>query len=70
MYFIKRNKILKNTSNAIDMQNMFQNCSSLIKLNLSNLDITKVTNMINMFNGCSSLKELDLSNLSNDNLID
>ena len=40
---------------------MFNNCSSLNKLNLSSFDTNKVRNMSYMFAYCSSLKELDLS---------
>lgn len=34
---------------------MFQNCSSLTSLNVSNFNTANVTNMSNMFYGCSEL---------------
>lgn len=49
---------------------LFQNCSALTNLNLSNLDTSNVTNMYNMFYNCSSLTNLDLSNLDTSNVID
>ena len=39
---------------------MFYNCASLISLNLSNFNISQVTNMNAMFYGCSSLTSLNL----------
>ena len=48
--------------NAIDLRSMFEGCSSLTSLDLSNFDTSKVVNMSDMFYGCSSLTSLDLSN--------
>ena len=45
-----------------DMNSMFRNMSSLISLNLSNFDTSKVTNMSYMFFNTSSLALLNLSN--------
>ena len=45
-----------------DMNSMFRNMSSLISLNLSNFDTSKVTNMSYMFFNTSSLTLLNLSN--------
>ncbi len=53
-----------NTSNVADMYCMFENCSSLITLNLSNFNTLNVTDMGYMFYGCSSLTNLDLSNFN------
>ena len=44
------------------MLSMFQYCSSLTSLDLSNWNVGAVTNMNAMFRGCSSLTTLDLSN--------
>ena len=44
------------------MRDMFNGCSLLTTLNLSNFITKKVTNMSNMFNGCSLLANLNLSN--------
>ena len=43
---------------------MFNGCSSLSALDLSNFNTANVTNMSNMFNGCSSLLALDLSSFN------
>ena len=44
------------------MERMFNNCCSLINLDLSSFNTQNVENMSHMFFHCSSLKELDLSN--------
>ncbi|EMW5404061.1 BspA family leucine-rich repeat surface protein, partial [Enterococcus faecalis] len=64
-----------NTSNAINMSNMFFNCTSLISIDTSNFDTSKVTNMSGMFEtsimpGLSSLRFLDVSNLDTSNVTD
>ena len=46
------------------MAAMFEKCSSLTSLNLSNFNTDKVVNMRGMFYGCSSLKTLVLSNFN------
>ena len=51
------------------MGHMFEGCSSLNSLNLSNLDTSNVTSMSYMFHGCSSLSSLNLSNFDNINMI-
>ena len=43
---------------------MFNNCSSLKKLNISNFNTDKVISMNFMFHNCSLLEELDLSILT------
>lgn len=53
-----------NTSIFNYMNGMFQNCTSLEKLNLSSFDTSKVYDMSDMFNGCTSLISLDLSNFN------
>ena len=45
---------------------MFNGCSSLKELNISNFNTDNVTNMSCMFNGCSSLEELHISNFNTD----
>ena len=67
-YKYKNNLIYWSLSTGFDMSNvtimsrMFDSCSSLQSLDLSNFDTSKVTNMIRMFDSCSSLQSLDLSN--------
>ena len=43
------------------MSCMFQNCSSLEELNISNFNTNNTTNMSYMFYSCKALKELDVS---------
>ena len=49
---------------------MFNGCSKLININLSNFNTQNVINMNRMFYGCSSLKNLDLSNFNTQNVTD
>ena len=44
------------------MNSLFGGLSSIISLDLSSFDTSKVTNMGLMFNGCNVLQHLDLSN--------
>ena len=41
----------------------FTNCTSLVKVNFTNLNTSLVKDAINLFNGCKSLKSVDLSKL-------
>jgi len=43
---------------------MFNGCSSLKDINLSNFNTQNVINMNAMFERCSSLKEINLSNFN------
>jgi len=53
------------------MRSMFEECSSLKKLNLSSFDITNVKDMTNIFYGCSSLKKNNIKiNNSSKKLLD
>jgi len=47
---------------------MFQKCSSLNSIDLSNFNTNKVTDMDCMFNGCSSLISINLSNFNTNNV--
>lgn len=47
-----------NTSSAVTYCQMFENCSALDMLDLSNFQIKKVQETTNMFNGCSNLKTI------------
>ena len=47
---------------------MFNECSSLKVLNLSNFNTNNVTNMSSMFAECSSIKVLNLSNFNTNNV--
>ena len=59
--YILKNKITKTN-------NMFNGCSSLTNINLSNFKTHNVTNMRSMFNGCSSLTNINLSNFNTQNV--
>lgn len=48
---------------------MFANCSNLISVDLSNLDVSRATDLSGMFVRCSSLTSLDLSVLNTSNVM-
>ena len=52
------------------MAYIFEGCSSLKQLNLSNFNTNNVTNMNCMFHKCSSLTDLNISNFNTDNVTD
>ena len=54
-----------NTSEVIDMSNMFDGCRKLEKLALSKLNSKKVKKIFAMFRRCESLQELNLTNFNN-----
>jgi surface protein len=58
-----------NTSSVTDMGSMFDGCSNLTKLDLSNFDTSNVSSMVAMFNNCSNLTELDLNSFNTSNLV-
>lgn len=57
-----------NTSNITTISNMFYNCKSLFKADLSSFDTSKVTSCNAMFYGCLDLTSLDLSNFDLSNV--
>ena len=59
-----------NTSNVTRMSNMFDGCSGLTSLYVSNFNTSKVTDMDYMFSSCSSLTSLDVSNFDTSNVTD
>ena len=67
---IKSIKKLKglDTSKVTNMAYMFDGCSSLTSLDLSNFNTSNVTSMYSMFQNCSSLTSLDLSNFNTSNV--
>ena len=50
------------------MENMFWNCESLIKVDLSSFNTQNVTTMENMFWNCKSLIKIDLSSFNTQNV--
>ena len=61
---------LKVTDKVISMENTFNGCKSLTKVNTSNFDTSNVINMVNMFRNCQSLILLDASNFNTSNVTD
>ena len=59
---------LLDTSKVTDMNGMFENCSGLTSLDLSNFDTSNVTGMSSMFSGCSGLTSLDASGFDTSNV--
>ena len=57
-----------NTENVTDMSDMFNNCTILPSLDLSNFNTAKVTIMYNMFKNCKKLSSLNLSNFNTANV--
>lgn len=57
-----------NTSNVTTMTNMFEDCSKLTSLDVSDFDTSSVTNMVSLFSGCSKLTSLDMSNFDTSNV--
>ena len=58
---IKWNPQTFSTAKATSLIQMFMDCTSLEKVDVSMLDTSNVTNMYMMFSGCESLSELDAS---------
>ena len=56
------------TSNVTDMSGMFDGCSALITIDVSNFDTSNVTSMSTMFNDCKSLTTIDVSNFDTGNV--
>lgn len=59
-----------NTEAVTDMCSMFDDCSSLTRLDLSTFNTSNVTDMHSMFDGCSSLTSLGLSTFNTSNVTD
>lgn len=57
-----------NTSNTTDIRAMFQLCSSLASLDLSNFDTSKITDYYLMFNGARNIKKIDISSFNSSNV--
>ena len=53
-----------NTEKVTDMSYMFQFCSRLTSLDITNFNTANVTDMSYMFNSCTKLKSLDVSNFN------
>lgn len=58
------------TSNVVDMGEMFGGCYYATSINLAGFDTSNVKSMKGMFSGCGSLETLDLSGLNMSNVDD
>ena len=56
--------IWKDDNKPKDAACLFQGCSDITEIDLSNFDSSEITSMFRMFNGCKSLISLNLSNLN------
>ena len=56
------------TSNVIDMSGMFDECFSLLSLDLSTFETQNVKDMQGMFAGCKKLMSLDVGNFNTENV--
>ena len=54
-------------SNNKDISSMFYGCSSLTSIDLSNFDVSKITNFEYMFYNCKSLQTINFGNFKLDN---
>ena len=59
-----------NTQNVTSMRSMFDGCSGLTSLDVSNFNTQNVTDMHAMFQYCSGLLSLDLSHFNTQNVTD
>ncbi|MBR5170638.1 MAG: BspA family leucine-rich repeat surface protein [Muribaculaceae bacterium] len=59
-----------NTSEVIDMRNMFAGCIQLTSLDVSGFNTSKVTDMQSLFDGCLFVTSLDLSSFNTSQVID
>jgi surface protein len=50
------------------MSGMFDNCSNLINLDISNFKTNKLEDMHGMFYNCTKLTNLNLSNFNTENI--
>ncbi|MBO5381794.1 MAG: BspA family leucine-rich repeat surface protein [Bacteroides sp.] len=57
-----------NTSNVVNMDDMFNRCYALTSLNVSSFNTANVEHMSNMFNSCSSLTSLNVSSFNTENV--
>ncbi len=57
-----------NTENVTNMTGVFNGCSSLTSLDLTNFNTAKVTDMKLLFANCSALESLDLSMFNTENV--
>ena len=64
------NILYLHTENMTNMQSMFDSCTSLETIDISNFDTSGVLNMSGMFGLCINLQELNVSNFDLSNVTD
>ena len=57
-----------NTEKVTDMRYMFNNCSKLPSLDVTNFNTVNVKNMMKMFINCKALTSLDVTNFNSENV--
>ena len=61
---------LIDTSEVLDMGNLFKGCTSLTELSIGGLETNNVIFAYSMFQGCTKLETLDMSNMDMQNAVD
>ncbi|WP_430603402.1 hypothetical protein IGJ02_000821 [Enterococcus sp. DIV0724b] len=56
------------TSNTINMQRVFADCTNLVSLDLTSWDTSKVQDIFSLFNGCVNLENLEVSTWNTQNM--
>nr|WP_242590262.1 MULTISPECIES: MucBP domain-containing protein [Enterococcus] len=56
------------TSNTVNMQRVFAECSKLVSLDLTSWDTSNVQDIFSLFNGCVNLETLDVSTWNTQNM--
>ena len=64
------NITLKFDKQIEDCQRMFSVLNNILEIDLSNFDLSHVTNMRDMFSGCSNLDNINLTNINTSSVID
>ena len=59
-----------NTAKVTDMSYMFQSCTKLKSLDVTNFNTAKVKNMIRMFSNCQALTSLNVTNFNTEKIPD
>ena len=62
--------VYMNVTGLTDMNSMFERCSNLSSVDISDLNTSNVTDMSFMFNGCYSLSSVDLSDFDTSSVTD
>ena len=55
---------IKLNNKITSTKSMFQNCNSIIYIDLTKIDASSITDMSQMFMGCNLLESINLSNIN------